>query len=75
MEPHCYKIICDKCGGSNITWSTKKRKIYCHNCKKDTKGIDGIFNGPIPVGLIKNLGLSLDRIDLITGEIIKDVNK
>ncbi len=61
QEPNTYEISCDKCGGSNITWSEYEHKIWCYDCKIDTRGNEGIFGGPIPLEVSKMLGISFDR--------------
>ena len=71
MQPTAYEISCDKCGGTNITWSEFEHCIWCYDCQIDTKGSDGIFDGPIPLNACLMLGLSFDRIDLETGKILK----
>jgi len=68
MEPVRYGVRCDLCGGTNITWSEYEHLIWCYNCEKDTAGIGGIFDGPIPLKATELLGLSLDKVDLKTGE-------
>ena len=53
FKPQSYEISCDKCGGSNITWSEFERRIWCFDCKIDTPGNGGIFSGPIPLEVTK----------------------
>lgn len=65
-KPAAYEVRCDNCGGSNIAWSEYEGHIWCFDCEIDTVGDKGIFDGPIPVGLCKNMGISFDRIDLET---------
>jgi hypothetical protein len=61
MGPTSYEIYCNKCGGSNITWSEFEKCIWCYDCKVDTPGTGGIFDGPIPLQVSKMLGISFDR--------------
>lgn len=68
QKPQVYEITCDLCGGSNIEWSEFEHMIWCYDCKKDTPGNSGIFDGPIGIKLCALLGMSFDRIDLKTGE-------
>jgi hypothetical protein len=42
--------------------------IWCFDCKKDTPGTGGIFDGPIPFELTQMLGISFDKIEIKTGE-------
>ena len=68
QSPEMYEISCDSCGGNNITWSEFEGMLWCFDCKIDTPGNEGIFDGPIPLEICKMLGISFDRIDLETGE-------
>ena len=68
LEPARYQIRCDLCGGDNITWSEYEHLIWCYDCEKDTLGTGGIFDGPIPLAATQLLGLSLDMVDLKTGQ-------
>lgn len=70
--PTVYEISCDRCGGSNITWSEYRRMIWCFNCQVDTLGNGGIFDGPVPIGVCNILGVYFDRIHLKTGRILKE---
>ena len=62
MKPYEYEIMCDKCEGMNIEWSEYEHLIWCYDCKIDTEGTDGIFGGPIPMGLTNMLGISFARL-------------
>ena len=73
MNPAAYDITCDKCGGSHITWSEYEEMIWCYDCKIDTKGDPGIFDGPIPYQLTALLGITFDRINLDTDSLEKCV--
>ena len=66
--PGSYDITCDICGGSNIMWSEYEHMIWCYTCEKDTRGTEGIFDGPIPDEICKLIGLTFDRIDIKTGK-------
>jgi hypothetical protein len=68
QKPTVYEVSCDLCGGSNITWSEYEHMIWCYDCKKDTPGNGGIFDGPIPVNLSKMMGISFDKIEIATGD-------
>jgi len=69
--PKSYGIECDICGGINLHWSEWEHLIWCYDCEIDTKGTGGIFDGPIPVGSAEVLGISFDRVNIKTGEIIE----
>ena len=68
LPPARYEITCDLCGKNNIEWSEWEGMIWCYDCQKDTRGTGGLFDGPIPMGAMNILGLSLDRIDVATGQ-------
>lgn len=63
-SPTVYSIRCDECGGDNIEWSEWERLIWCYDCELDVKGTEGIFGGPIPVNLCRELGIGFDKITL-----------
>lgn len=73
LSPTAYDIFCDKCQGDNITWSEFEHKIWCYDCKIDTEGTGGIFDGFIPVQLTKILlgDHCFDKIDIETGRRMK----
>ena len=68
QNPKVYGISCDLCNGDNIEWSEFERMIWCYDCKKDTHGNEGIFDGPIPMGCSNLIGMNFDRIELKTGQ-------
>jgi len=65
QNPKMYEIKCDKCNGTNIDWSEFESHIWCYDCKIDTKGTGGIFDGPVPIKACAVLGMCLDRYDMI----------
>jgi hypothetical protein len=69
MKPQSYSMTCDKCDGSNIEWSEYEHKIWCYDCKIDTDGNDGIFGGPIALGVAALLGISFNRFNLKTNRV------
>ena len=71
QQPTNYDIACDLCRGRNITWSEYEHHIWCYDCKKDTPGFSGIFDGPIPLEVVKMLGVSFDRIEIPSGKLLK----
>ena len=66
-QPYEYEMSCDVCGGSNLAWSEFEGFVWCYDCKMDTPGDKGIFDGPVSVALLGMFGLSLDRVSLETG--------
>ncbi len=73
QNPKEYGCSCDKCGGVNIQWSEFAHMIWCYDCKIDTQGNQGVFDGPIPVQAAHLLGMCFTRIRLDDGEILEDL--
>lgn len=71
QSPSVYEVFCDLCGGNNTTWSEFEKHIWCFDCKKDTIGTLGIFDGPIPIKCCNIMGIRFDRINIKTGKIMK----
>ena len=71
QHPTIYCISCDKCNGRNIDWSEYEHKIWCYDCKVDTDGTEGIFDGPIPINTCRMLGINFWRMNLKTEKILK----
>lgn len=78
QHPDVYDIICPNKNEDNfdhkIDWSDLENHIWCYECNDDIFLPDdkaGIFSGPIPVGISKMLGISFDRINIETKEIVK----
>ncbi|RLB94057.1 MAG: hypothetical protein DRH26_02205 [Deltaproteobacteria bacterium] len=67
MPPSAYEISCDKCSGE-VEWSEYEHCVWCPKCQIDTPGNDGVFSGPMPIEVMEMFGVSLDKIDLKTGE-------
>ena len=57
LQPHDYQVCCMRGGKVNdkhkVAWSEFEGMIWCIDCKKDMKGFDGIFGGPIMWELTK----------------------
>jgi len=71
QKPSVYSIRCNRCGGSDITWSEFEKKIWCYTCEKDLRGTAGIFDFFIPLQVAKMLGISFDRIEIPSGKLMK----
>lgn len=61
MQPAEFSMECDKCHGTNITWSEFEHLIWCYDCQIDTEGEKGIFEGPIPFFASELMGISFAR--------------
>ena len=73
MSPSAYEMACDICGGSNLAWSEFQKCVWCPDCKKDTPGAGGIFDGPIAHEVAEMFGISFDRINLKSKKVKKMV--
>jgi len=80
-HPLVYEMRCDKCWdkdensntGMNIAWSEFEGCIWCYDCKIDTPGFGGLFDGPIPIGITKMLGISFFRAYFKSKNLMKPV--
>ena len=73
QHPFKYDIECPLCGGKNVTWSEFESHIWCYDCEKDIcipHRYAGIFGGPIPMQATRIFGISFDRINIKTNEIV-----
>lgn len=62
---------CPKCGGSNTAWSEYQGHVWCFDCQIDYVPAHwGVLDGPVPVGVAQLIGLSFDRIEIATGNVI-----
>lgn len=71
-NPKVYGIACDKCSGPNIEWSEFRGLIWCYDCKVDTPGTSGVFDGPIPINAAHLLGMCFKRVSLKTQRVIRE---
>jgi hypothetical protein len=72
QPPSRYDVAPCKCGNHDTQWSEFKGRVWCEKCKIDfIPEHNGIFDSPIPVKVAMLFGISFDRIDLKTNEIIK----
>jgi hypothetical protein len=70
MPPRAFEIAGCDCGNQNTQWSEYEGHLWCAKCEKDfIPAHGGIFDGPIPVGTCRILGIRFDEIDLETGEV------
>ena len=76
QQPIWYEIAPCSCGNENTQWSEFKKHIWCDICNIDfIPEHNGIFDGSIPFHCAELMGISFDRIDLTTFEVIKfDIN-
>lgn len=69
MEPADYGIPGCPCGAV-AQYSEFIDKLWCPVCHIDFEPEHwGIFDGPIPIGICKMMGISFDRFNLETNEI------
>jgi len=55
LPPDQYGISCDRCAGSDLSWSDIAGLIWCNTCGFDTWGTEGIFDGPVPMETVKRI--------------------
>jgi len=74
MPPQSYEISGWPVEPSHqVDWSEYEKHLWCFGCEKDfIPENDGIFGGPIPIGAMTMLGISLDRINIKTHEVVKN---
>jgi len=73
MRPNAYEIAACACGNDDCDWSEYKGHLWCQKCEKDfLPEHNGVFDGPIPVGVATMLGMSFDRFNLATQQIEPD---
>lgn len=73
MRPSKYEIDGCACGNADPDWSEYKGHLWCQKCEKDfMPSNNGVFDGPIPVGVASLLGMSFDRYNLETKEVEPD---
>jgi len=71
QNPKEYEITCDRCEGSNIEWSEYEKMIWCYDCKIDTGGIKGVFDGPVGIGAAGVSGMSFDKYDMVNKRVVR----
>lgn len=73
MRPRDYQIAGCVCGNLDPDWSEYRHMLWCQKCKRDFKPAhDGIFDGPVGVGVSELMGIYFDRIDLKTMQLLPD---
>lgn len=72
QPPEAYEIgRCPKDPNHRITWSEFEDHLWCYEC-----GVDfvpehwGCFDGPIPMALAREIGMSFDRICIKTRKVV-----
>lgn len=67
QQPAVYEIAPCACGNHDTQWSEYKGHLWCAKCEIDfIPEHGGIFDGPIGIGVCGLLGISFDRINLLT---------
>jgi hypothetical protein len=74
MHPSAYEIAgCPVSSEHEVEWSEFEHHLWCSVCKKDfLPTSNGVFDGPIPIGAFYLVGISFDRINIQTGEVVKN---
>ena len=72
MPPRVYGMAPCKCGNQDTQWSEFAKHLWCDKCQTDfIPEHNGIFDGPISVGVAKVLGVKFDKIDLMSEKLIR----
>lgn len=73
QHPGVYEISgCSVDPNHAVTWSEYEQRLWCFTCCVDFVPESwGIFDGPIPVGLATIMGLSFDRLNIETREVVE----
>lgn len=69
LGPEEFDMKCDRCGGVDIEWSQWEGMIWCRHCQVDTDGENRLFAGGLIVSVSGNVQISLDRVNMETGEV------
>ena len=74
QKPSEYGISPCKCGNTQTQWSEYKKHLWCAKCKIDfIPKNNGVFDGPIPIGVAGGLGLDFRRWDLKKKKLLKEL--
>lgn len=72
LKPSEYGISGCPCGDKEPQWSEFKKHLWCYNCGKDfIPESNGVFDGPILIGVCEAMGMTFDRFNLETQQIEK----
>jgi hypothetical protein len=71
MKPSAFEMAgCHGCGNEEPEWSEFKNHLWCNCCQVDyIPTHNGIFDGPVPIGVCELLGISFDRFNLETQQV------
>ena len=70
--PQVYEVAgCPNNPDHKFTWSEFEHRLWCFDCEVDfIPSHWGIFDGPIPLNLTMMMGISFDRLNMETGELV-----
>lgn len=76
QPPRKFDIAPCDCGCNEAQWSEFEGHLWCEPCQKDfIPSHNGVFDGPVPVGVAAMLGMSFDRLILSTNLVERfDIN-
>ncbi len=62
QPPSVFNVAPCECGNVDLQWSEFEGHCWCAVCQKDFKPIhNGLFDGPIPMQLVHDMGIRFDR--------------
>lgn len=72
LRPKEYEISGCPCGNTDPDWSEYEKHLWCAVCQKDfIPEHGGVFDGPILLNICRLMGITFDRFNLETQEIMK----
>ncbi len=70
QSPAHFEVAACSCGNADTQWSEFRHHVWCDPCQKDfVPEHNGVFDGPIPIGVATMLGLNFDRFNMETGKV------
>lgn len=70
QRPAIFEIAPCDCGNADAEWSEFEKHLWCGRCQKDfIPTHNGIFDGPIPIGAAKLLGICFNRHNMVTKKV------
>lgn len=70
QPPRAFEVAPCACGNNETQWSEFQKHLWCDKCQKDfIPEHNGIFDGPVLVGVCRMFGIVFDRINLETQQL------
>lgn len=70
QKPSVFEISGCSCGNQETQWSEYQKHLWCDKCEKDfIPEHGGVFDGPIPMGAARMLGLTFSIFNMETNKV------